>query len=134
MKHVFRISKDSQTPIHTQLAEQIHLAIHAGKLLPGERLPTVRALAVELGLNANTVARVYRDLRELGFLVLERGAGTFVALEPPEETLARVDLQKVRKKARTLIRLSKKLGLSHGELTALLDNLWKETEEDERYE
>ena len=42
-------------------------------------MPTVRALAVDLGVNANTVARVYRDLQSQGVLRLERGVGTFVA-------------------------------------------------------
>ena len=123
---MFRIDKDNKTPIHVQIEEQIHLLIHTGQLLPGSRLPTVRALAVELQVNANTVARVYRDLRERGFLSLERGAGTFVALEPPESPLARTDLRKIRSKTKHLVKLCQRVGLSQAELTQLMEELWKE--------
>ena len=125
-KNVFRIRKKSQQPIHVQLEEQIHLAIHAGQLSPGSRLPTVRALAVELKVNANTVARVYRDLQDKGYLVLERGVGTFVAPELPESPLARTDLRKVRSKTKHLVSLCQKIGLSLGELNQLTEELWKE--------
>jgi GntR family transcriptional regulator len=129
-KDVFRIKKKSQTPIHVQLEEQIHLAIHTGQLPPGGRLPTVRALAVELQVNANTIARVYRDLQEKGYLVLERGVGTFVAPEQPESPLARTDLRKLRSKTRQLVSLSQKIGLSLGELNQLTEELWKELTRD----
>lgn len=125
-KNVFRIRKKSQQPIHVQLEEQIHLAIHTGQLSPGSRLPTVRALAVELKVNANTVARVYRDLQDKGYLVLERGVGTFVAPELPESPLARTDLRKVRSKTKHLVSLCQKIGLSLGELNQLTEELWKE--------
>lgn len=90
-------------------------------------MPTVRALAIELGLNANTVARVYRDLKERGFLQLQRGAGTFVAQEPPETPLAKADLKKIRTKTRHLITLCQRVGLSQAEFAQLVENLWKET-------
>ena len=125
-KNVFRIRKKSQQPIHVQLEEQIHLAIHTGQLSPGSRLPTVRALAVELKVNANTVARVYRDLQDKGYLVLERGVGTFVAPELPESPLARTDLRKVRSKTKHLVSLCQKIGLSLGDLNQLTEELWKE--------
>lgn len=124
---MFRIEKDSATPIHIQLEEQIHLAIHTGQLPPGSRLPTVRALAVSLGLNANTVARVYRDLKERQFLVLVRGAGTYVASDPPESPLARTDIKKIRSKTKHLIHLCKRVGLSLPEFTQLSEELWKES-------
>lgn len=130
MKHEFRIEKSSPTPIHIQIEEQIHLLIHTGQLPPGSRLPTVRALAVSLGVNANTVARVYRDLQTRGFLVLERGVGTFVSPNPPESPLARTDLRKIRSKARHLVSLCQKVGLSIGEFTQLIEEIWKE----KRYE
>jgi GntR family transcriptional regulator len=127
---MFHIVKDSSTPVHVQLEEQIHLSIHSGLLPPGSRLPTVRALAVKLKVNANTIARVYRDLQQRGFLVLERGVGTFVALEPPESPLARTDLKKIRSKTKHLVNLCQKVGLSLRELNQLTEDLWKE----QRYE
>lgn len=124
---MFLIKKESRTPIHVQLERQIHLAIHSGQLPPGSRLPTVRALAVQLKVNANTVARVYRDLQEKGYLALERGVGTFVAHEPPASPLARTDLRKIRSKTKHLVSLCQKVGLTLGELNQLTQELWKES-------
>ena len=65
-------------PLHAQIAEQVQLAVARGELAPGDRLPTVRELAVELRVNSNTVARVYADLEREGLLEARRGLGTFV--------------------------------------------------------
>lgn len=70
-------------PIYAQLERGIRAAIATGRLAPGGQLPTVRQLAVELKLNANTVARVYLDLERAGVLETRRGVGTFVAAEQP---------------------------------------------------
>ena len=79
MNFPLKIDKRSGIPIYIQLGESIRLLIREGKLKPGDDLPTVRSLAVQLGINANTVARVYRELQTDGLLRLERGIGTFVA-------------------------------------------------------
>jgi len=66
-------------PIYAQLEQTIRFAIATGKLRPGEKLPTVRQLAVELRVNANTVARVYAELERAGVVETKRGVGTFVS-------------------------------------------------------
>ena len=71
------------TPLYAQLEHGIRGAIGAGRLVPGTRLPTVRELAVDLKVNANTVARVYADLERAGVLETRRGVGTFVAVAQP---------------------------------------------------
>jgi GntR family transcriptional regulator len=71
------------TPIYAQLAQAIRAAVATGRLAPGEQLPTVRQLAVDLKVNSNTVARVYLDLERAGLLETRRGVGTFVSAEPP---------------------------------------------------
>ena len=71
------------TPLYAQLEQGIRGAIAAGRLPPGAQLPTVRQLAVELKVNANTVARVYADLERAGVLETRRGVGTFVAVAQP---------------------------------------------------
>jgi GntR family transcriptional regulator len=71
------------TPIYAQLDQGIRAAIATGRLGIGVQLPTVRQLAVELRLNANTVARVYADLERAGVLETRRGVGTFVAARQP---------------------------------------------------
>src|SRR5262245_9050478 len=71
------------TPVYVQLDHGLRAAIATGRLTPGDQLPTVRQLAVELRLNANTVARVYLDLERAGIVETRRGVGTFVAAAAP---------------------------------------------------
>ena len=66
-------------PLYAQLTRAIRFAITTGRLRVGEQLPTVRQLAVELRVNANTVAKVYAELERSGVLETRRGVGTFVS-------------------------------------------------------
>ena len=72
----------SGIPIYRQIQDQIRYGIASGKLQPGDQLPTVRALAVDLGVNPNTVIKAYTELERLGILTTEQGSGTFVASLP----------------------------------------------------
>ena len=76
------IDTRDKTPIYTQLERGLRAAIAAGRLRRGEQLPTVRQLAVELRINANTVARVYSELERAGVLETRRGVGSFVRATP----------------------------------------------------
>jgi len=67
------------TPIYAQLDRGVRAAIATGRLRIGDQLPTVRQLAVDLRVNANTVARVYSELERAGILETRRGVGSFVA-------------------------------------------------------
>jgi GntR family transcriptional regulator len=73
------INPSDPTPLHAQLERSIRAAIAAGRLKPGDQLPTVRQLAVELRINANTVAKVYSQLERTGALGTRRGVGSFIA-------------------------------------------------------
>ncbi len=87
-----------RTPIHAQLERGIKAAIAAGRLPVGEQLPTVRQLAVELRVNANTVAKVYAHLEREGVLETRRGVGTFVAARsaaPRDQELRRAELRRL---------------------------------------
>ena len=75
-------------PLYAQLERAIRVGIATGSIKPGEQLPTVRQLAVDLRLNANTVARVYLALERDGVLTTRRGVGTFVAEGVPQKTNA----------------------------------------------
>ncbi len=78
----FVIDSSSPTPIYAQLDRAIRTAIATGELQQGAQLPTVRQLAVDLAVNANTVARVYAQLERDGILETRRGVGTFVRESP----------------------------------------------------
>jgi GntR family transcriptional regulator len=66
-------------PIYLQLVEQVKHAIETGALRAGDQLPSIRPLAEELVINANTVAKAYRELEREGVVELRQGAGAFVA-------------------------------------------------------
>jgi GntR family transcriptional regulator len=78
----FRLNQNSGVPIYRQIQDQIRYAVAAGLLHSGEQLPTVRALAVELQVNPNTVIKAYTELERAGVLTTEQGSGTFVAPQP----------------------------------------------------
>ena len=74
----FNIDAAHPTPLYHQLERAIRFAIATGKLAIGDQLPTVRQLAVDLRINANTVAKVYLELERAGVVETRRGVGTFV--------------------------------------------------------
>ncbi len=78
----FEVDSKSPTPIYAQLDRLIRAAIATGSLQAGVQLPTVRQLAVDLAVNANTVAKVYAQLERDGILETRRGVGTFVREVP----------------------------------------------------
>jgi GntR family transcriptional regulator len=78
----FALDPKSGVPIYRQIQDQIRYGIASGKVRPGEQLPTVRALAVDLSVNPNTVIKAYTELERQGVLTTEQGSGTFVAPQP----------------------------------------------------
>ena len=84
------IDPRDKTPIYAQLERGLRAGMATGRLKPGDQLPTVRQLAVELRINANTVARVYAELERSGAIETRRGVGSFVTAtaekaRPPRE-------------------------------------------------
>ncbi len=80
----FSIDPKSGVPFYRQIIEQAKFAIARGDLQPGDRLPTVRQLAVDLSINPNTVIRAYRELEIEGVLDTQQGSGTFVSNRRPD--------------------------------------------------
>jgi len=78
MTHSLTVNQQDPTPIYIQLEHSICRAIAEGKFNVGDRLPTVRQLAVEARVNVNTVTRVYTELGKRGVLQTQRGVGTFI--------------------------------------------------------
>lgn len=90
-----RIDTTAAEPPYEQIRAQVVELIASGELLPGTRLPTVRQLAADLGLAANTVARAYRELEQAGAVVTARRAGTRVATPPDSGDYADADAHRV---------------------------------------
>ena len=87
---IVSIDTRDRTPIYAQLERGLRAAIATGRLQSGDQLPTVRQLAVDLSVNANTVARVYAELERAGVIETRRGVGSFVngtaaRAHPPRE-------------------------------------------------
>jgi DNA-binding transcriptional regulator YhcF (GntR family) len=77
------LNRKGGVPLHDQLLAQLELKILTGSVAPGQRLPSVRALARRLGLHANTVSAAYKELEESGHVELRRGAGVYVLAAAP---------------------------------------------------
>ena len=80
----FAIDNQSGVPFYRQIIEQVKYAISLGNLEPGNQLPTVRQLAVDLSINPNTVVRAYRELEIEGMIETQQGSGTYVGHKRPE--------------------------------------------------
>ena len=74
----------SDLPLYRQIVDHVWVEVAEGVLDPGEKLPTVRQGAVDLGVHPNTVARAYKELELLGVVVRRAGEGTFVGLKPAD--------------------------------------------------
>ena len=119
----------SGVPIYTQIVEQVKQQVISGELKPEDQLPTVRALALELRVNFNTVARAYRWLEEAGLLSMCQGRGTFV-LERPLAALEREQMhqqESLAHFARRTLSDARQMGYTPEELMAALMDVSKDT-------
>src|SRR5690242_8824149 len=89
----FRLDARSGVPVYRQLIDQVQGALATGALRPGDQLPTVRQVAVDLAVNPNTVLRAYRELEIRGVLDTQQGTGTFIASRPAKQDQAERDRQ-----------------------------------------
>jgi GntR family transcriptional regulator len=108
------------TPIYAQLERGLRAAIATGRLRPGDQLPTVRQLAVELRVNANTVARVYSELERAGVLETRRGVGSFVRAMPEQARPGREHERSLRAFATRVLADASAAGFTRDELVAVL--------------
>jgi len=80
----FALDLSDGVPIYRQVIRQIEHAVLSGRLKEGERLPTIRSLAVELKINPNTIAKAYGELEIRGILTTQVGSGTYISGKLPE--------------------------------------------------
>lgn len=110
-----KIDRNDPTPLHDQVAAQIRRSIAEGDAQPGDRLPAARDLAAVLGVNANTVLRALRQLRDEGLLDFRRGLGVRVAATPQRGI--------VLAQARELLALARHHGYPRAELIRMIERL-----------
>jgi GntR family transcriptional regulator len=109
---MFHVDTKHPTPLYHQLERSIRFAIATGKLAVGDKLPTVRQLAVDLRINANTVAKVYTELERNGVVETRRGVGTFVTARPNEAATRRDREKRLRELADHFVAETHKHGFS----------------------
>ena len=111
----FTVSPSSKEPVYTQIVRQAREGVARGTLRPGDQLPTVRELAVELLINPNTIAAAYREMERIGLVYTQRGRGTFVA-EPAVPPSFGVRRRLLQKHVDALLTEATHLGLSEEEV------------------
>jgi len=116
------IDRSSEEPVSRQIIDRLWLEIITGTLETGDRLPTVRQLAIDLNVRPDTVSRAYEELELLGVLITRPGQGTFVGLTSPDtSTLERH--AKLERLCRDMISQSKALGLPLDDVIDTLTDL-----------
>ncbi len=121
MPAFFSVEPHGGAPLYLQLTEQIKRAVAVGALAPGERLPTVKALALDLKLNANTVARVYRDLERDGIIHSTPGRGSFVRENGAVGETRRATTDVARRSIDDAVREARSLGITDTEVRNIAD-------------
>ncbi|MGP6158030.1 MAG: GntR family transcriptional regulator [Vulcanimicrobiaceae bacterium] len=120
MPAIFTVDPRSGVPLYLQLIEQVKRAVALGALEPGEQLPTVKALALDLTINPNTVARVYRELERDGVIETSPGRGSFVRAG---NSMAQRAVEDVARAAfDDAVREAKSLGLGRDAVDALVQD------------
>jgi len=115
----FFLDPANGVPIYRQIIQQIEYAILSGRMRPGDRLPTIRSLAVDLKTNPNTIARAYSELEILGILETQVGSGTYISEKKPvieDDSLDR----KIREVLGRFVQEMRDLGVDKKELVRLI--------------
>lgn len=121
----------SGLPIYTQVVDQIQSQLANGILQPGDQLPTVRALAEELRVNFNTIARAYRLLDEARIISTQQGRGTFITEKPPPEVNEQLRQASLQALTERFINEALRLGFAKGEIGQMVRDqlrVWNEAQ------
>jgi DNA-binding transcriptional regulator YhcF (GntR family) len=121
------IDHDSPVPAFEQLRTQVAAMVVTGELEPGEKLPTVRQLARDLGLAANTVARAYRELEADQVISTQGRRGTFVRSELLDSAAEESRGSAARQAAIDFTQIARRSGMSLAEASRLVEAAWPRT-------
>jgi GntR family transcriptional regulator len=128
----FQLDFHSGLPIYTQIANQIQGRLANGILKPGDQLPTVRALALELRVNFNTVARAYRILDEERIISTQQGRGTYITEKPPPTMTERLRRESLEGLTQRFVSEAMRLGFPQMEIRQMVSEQlksWNESQE-----
>ena len=118
---LFRLDMASRTPIYMQIRTPVVVGIASGELAAGERLPAIRALAEQCGVNMMTVSKAYGLLREEGYITADRRGGTVVAGSPGAGALS----EKYAAALRIIAAEARLAGMDEEEFAALCREAFK---------
>lgn len=105
-----RVDLRSKVPAYLQIVEQVRALTAAGRLKPGDQLPTIRDMAGAARINFNTVARAYRVLDEAGVISTQRGRGTYAVAPPPSARARKTRTQALDVLVRDLVEAAARIG------------------------
>ncbi|HLK69709.1 MAG TPA: GntR family transcriptional regulator [Bryobacteraceae bacterium] len=115
----FRLDLQSGVPVYRQIIDQVMGGIAAAVLAPGDQLPTVRQVAVDLSINPNTVVRAYRELEIRGVLETQQGTGTFIS----HQKVKRDDVERERQLNQLVSEFVSRAGTAGFTIRDLLEQL-----------
>src|SRR5215207_1591922 len=124
-KLMLQIDFRSGLPIYTQIVNQVQTQIAGGILKPGDQLPTVRALAEELRVNFNTVARAYRILDEARIISTQQGRGTYITDLPPPNVSEKLRRESLEALTQSYISEAIRLDFSKNEIDQMVKDQLK---------
>jgi GntR family transcriptional regulator len=130
---VIVISAESSEPMYRQLMEQVKEAIANGSLLPGTKLPSIREMSQKLKVSTITIKRAYSDLEKEGYLVTRMGLGSFVAGISRDELRAE-KIGEIRKEIERIVAAAEKIGISAGDIAAIVSEIRRAGGEQSRIE
>ena len=133
-KLTLQIDFRSGLPIYTQIVNQVQAQVVGGILKPGDQLPTVRALAEEMRVNFNTVARAYRILDEERIISTQQGRGTYITEIPPPKISERLRKESLETLAQRYISEAMRLEFSKTEIRQMVNDqfkVWNESNKSE---
>ncbi len=113
------VNSRSGVPIYVQIVEQVKHAIEVGAVQPGDQLPTVRQLAIDLTIAPNTIVKAYNELQMLGLIESKAGMGTIVA--NLNGSIRKQQTETLLARLHDVVRDAASLGISAEELAARFD-------------
>jgi GntR family transcriptional regulator len=123
----FTLYPANGVPIYRQIIQQIEYAVLSERMRPGDRLPTIRSLAVELKTNPNTIAKAYGELEIRGILTTQVGSGTYISDKKPKREEDALN-GKIREALGRFLREMRGLGLDREEAARLIEKFDEDRE------